>query len=46
MERIENIHQIQSCKVQEKTDQTSMGVRILDEETMDFQIDDSIRLDH
>ena len=45
METIENIRQEQSRKAQEKT--SNIHERgYLDEETMDFQIDNSIRLDH
>ena len=47
METIENILQEQSGKAREKIDQTSMGVgNYLDEEIMDFKIDNFIRLDH
>ena len=45
METIENIHQIQSSKVQENRSNVH-GYGYLDEETMYFQIDDSIKLDH
>ena len=44
METIENIHQEQSGKAQEKRSNVN-GCAYLDEETMDFQIYDSIRLD-
>ena len=45
MERIENIYQVQSSKVQENRSNVH-GCGYRDEETMDFQIDDSTRLDH
>ena len=41
---IENIHQVKSTRVQEKRSNIH-GCGYLDEETMDFQIDNSIRLD-
>ena len=37
METIENIHQIQSSKAQEKTDETSMGVSILTKKQWTFK---------
>ena len=43
MERIENIHQVQSSKVQKSRSNVN-GCGSLDEETIDFQIDDSVRL--
>ena len=45
MERIENIHQIQSSKVQENRSNVHR-CGYFDQETIGFQIDDSIRLDH
>ena len=45
METIENIRQKQSGKAQEKTSNVHR-CGYLDEEIMDFQIDNSIRLDH
>ena len=44
MEGIENIYQVQSSKVQENRSNIHR-CGYLDEETMDFQINDSIRLD-
>ena len=44
MERIENIHQMQSSKVQENRSNIH-ECGYLDEETIHFQIDDSTRLD-